>query len=263
MSTTSDIYRSARMAAAYAFTRPPVHRHLVARIANRLPRADRVPMALDIGCGAGLSTAAASALAHRTVGLEPHTSMLAHVDIVAPEADFVGGRAEALPFGSGRFHLITAAGSLNYADIARSMAEISRVLVPGGDFVPYDFSAGRRLQDDARLDEWFTAFLAHFPSPPGYALDLRALPYVHHGLLLTSYEELTVSIPMRVEDYVRYVLGEAGVEAALANGQAESDIRRFCESGLAPIFGTGTREVLFDAQIAYSTRMFTESLATH
>jgi predicted TPR repeat methyltransferase len=50
----TSVYDSERLAAAYAVDRPPVHQHILR--AGRLVR--RAERALDVGCGAGLSTAA-------------------------------------------------------------------------------------------------------------------------------------------------------------------------------------------------------------
>src|SRR6202522_2061189 len=96
------VYDSGRRAEAYAFDRPPVHEQILRSV--RLARqADR---ALDVGCGAGLSTAALAPLARRVIGLEPIPAMLAYRRTVAPHAGFVIGRAERLPFAAGCFDLV-------------------------------------------------------------------------------------------------------------------------------------------------------------
>ena len=93
-------YDSERLAAAYAFDRPPIHERIL-RSAHLAGHADR---ALDVGCGAGLSTAALSPLARRVTGLEPIPAMLAHRRTVAPRAGFVIGQAERLPFAAAYRH---------------------------------------------------------------------------------------------------------------------------------------------------------------
>ena len=60
-----SVYDSERLAAGYAFDRPPVHEQIL-RSARLTRHADR---ALDVGCGAGLSTAALAPLARQAVGL--------------------------------------------------------------------------------------------------------------------------------------------------------------------------------------------------
>src|SRR5215469_17550249 len=109
----TSVYDSERLAAAYAFDRPSVHQEFV-RSAGLSRTADR---ALDVGCGAGLSTAALVPLARHVIGLEPVSVMLMHRQAVAPDASFVVGQAERLPFAPRSFDLVAAAGSLNYADL--------------------------------------------------------------------------------------------------------------------------------------------------
>ncbi len=251
MTADPTIYGSERMAAAYAFSRPPVHRHVALRVASYLGRACPVDAALDIGCGAGASTAALAPVARRRVGIEPYASMLTHARTVAPEAGWCVGRAEALPFVHGAFDLVTAAGALNYVDLESSLSEVARVMSSRGLFVPYDFSAGRRLRDDDRLSDWHREFRRRFPASPGYSLDLRTLEYGRHGLDLACYEEVEIEIAMSLGTYVDYILGESGVERALSAGRSEPEIRRYCEESLRSVLSDSVREVVFDAQIAY------------
>ena len=160
----ASAYDSERLAAGYAFDRPPIHEHIL-RSARLYRPADQ---ALDVGCGAGLSTAALALLARRVIGLEPIPAMLAHRRTVAPHARFVIGQAERLPFAAASFDLVAAAGSLNYTDLPSALAEIARVLTPDGTFVLYDFSVGRRSASGDELAGWFASFEQRFPWPPGW-----------------------------------------------------------------------------------------------
>ena len=146
--------------------------------------------------------------------------------------------------------LLTAAGSLNWADLEQFFPEAVRVMTATGVLAIYDFSEGKRLRNDARLEEWYAAFKQRYPSPPGYALPIQELNYARYGLHLTDYEELEVAVPMTHESYVRYALSETSVELALANGASEAEIKAWCNETLAGIFGEAGREVLFDAYIA-------------
>jgi len=211
----------------------------------------RARRALDIGCGAGLSTIALEPLARRLFGLEPAATMLTHHRDVAPDARFVVGRAERLPFAAAAFDLISAAGALNYADPDLVLPEVARVLSDEGVLLVYDFSGGRRLAGDTRLGDWFTAFEARYPYPPGYPMDVRALTFHDVGMRLEHYEELEVAIPMTAAAYLGYVLGETNVELAVTRGVPEEAIRSWCGAALADIFGSGARDVLFDAYATY------------
>jgi SAM-dependent methyltransferase len=252
-----SIYDSERLADAYARTRPPVHREVIAGARARLQElgAGRAARALDIGCGAGLSTAALAPLADSRVGLEPVATMLRHRHTVAPGARFIVGVAEHLPFADGSFDLLAAAGALNYGDLDLVLPEVARVLDEGGWLLVYDFSGGRRLAGDWRLDAWFAAFEARYAYPPGYAMDVRRLPFAAVGLRLEHYEEMEVAIPMTGQAYLAYVLGETNVELALSRGESQEAVASWCAGTLEPIFGGGAREVLFDAYCACVRKM--------
>lgn len=255
MAASADVYQSTRLARGYAYDRPPVHPKIIARLREHLQLSEPLPRALDIGCGAGLSTAALEPIAACAVGIEPVASMLQFRAAVTTTAHFAVARAEQLPFAPDSFDLLTAAGSLNYADLAQFLPEAARLLNAHGVLAIYDFSEGKRLHGDTRLEDWYAAFKERYPSPPGYALDVRTLPYEDYGLRFDSYHKLEVAVPLTHASYLRYALSETSVEQALARGENEADIEAWCRATLAEIFAENPREVLFDAYIAYVKRV--------
>jgi SAM-dependent methyltransferase len=254
--SAGNIYESARMAAGYAFSRPAVHPHVIRKIREDLRLEGPVGRALDIGCGAGLSTAALEPIATTVVGLEPMPSMLAHRHAVAPRASFVAARAEQLPFAAGSFDVVTAAGSLNYVDLDLFLPDLTRVLTARGVMVIYDFSAGRRLRGSGALDAWYTEFERRYPPKPGYDMDVRSLGYERAGLRLDAVKPFEVAVPMARESYVAYAMSETGVELAVARGVPEAEIRTWCESTLAGLLTDTPRDVLFEAYVAYVSHAF-------
>ena len=249
----TSVYDSERLAAAYAFDRPSVVHEQILRSARLARQADQ---ALDVGCGAGLSTAALAPLARRVIGLEPIPAMLAHRRTVAPQAGFVIGRAERLPFAAGSFDLVTAAGSLNYADFPSALAEIARVLTPDGTFLLYDFSPGRRSAGDHRLERWFASFEQRFPWPPGWQpLDVHELPLAAYGLQLLDFTDVEAQLPMDVDTYLRYALSETNVESAIANGACTpGEARDWCLTTLEPVFADGPLTVVIPGHVATLAR---------
>jgi SAM-dependent methyltransferase len=233
----TSVYDSERLASAYAFDRPPIHEQIL-RSARLAWQADQ---ALDVGCGAGLSTAALAPLARQVIGLEPIPTMLAHRRIVAPRARFVIGQVERLPFAAGSFDLVTAAGSLNYADLPPALAEIARVLTRDGTFLLYDFSAGRRSLSGDELAGWFASFEQRFPWPPGWQpFDVRQLPLVAYGLRLLDYADVEARLPMTFDAYLRYMLSEVNVDNAIARGAySAEEARDWCQGTLKAVFADG------------------------
>jgi SAM-dependent methyltransferase len=249
----ASVYDSERLAAAYARDRPPIHEQIL-RAARLDRQADR---ALDIGCGAGLSTAALAPLARRAIGLEPVPTMLRHRQAVARHASFVLGRAERLPFKAGSFDLVTAAGSLNYTDLPAALAEIARVLTRDGTFLLYDFSTGRRSVSGDELADWFDSFERRFPWPPGWApLDVRELPPAGQSLRLIDYTDLEIRLPMDLAAYLRYMLSEVNVDDAIARGACSAEqARDWCLETLKPVFADGELTVVIPGYIATLARL--------
>ena len=83
------------------------------------------------------------------------------------------GAAEAIPVHAGSIDLITAAGSLNYADLDLFFLEAARVLRADGRLLVYDFEPGRSFRDSTALDDWFRAFIARYPWPPHEGRELN------------------------------------------------------------------------------------------
>ncbi len=243
----ATVYDSERLAAGYAFDRPPVHEQIL-RSARLARRADR---ALDVGCGAGLSTAALAPLARQVVGLEPVPAMLAHRRTVAPRARFVIGRAERLPFPAESFDLVAAAGSLNYADLPLALAGIARVLTRDGTFLLYDFSVGRRSVTGDELAGWFTSFEQRFPWPGWRPLDVCELPLATYGLRLLDYAEAEVRLPMSFDAYLRYMLSEVNVDSAIARGAyTAGQARDWCRATLRAVFAAGDVTIVVPGYVA-------------
>ncbi len=98
--------------------------------------------ALDLASGTGLVL---QRLARRlgesaVVGLDPSRPMLEMSLRESPERRLVRADAEWLPFRAATFDIVTAGYLFKYVDLDRFVAEVRRVLRPGGRLGGYDFS---------------------------------------------------------------------------------------------------------------------------
>jgi SAM-dependent methyltransferase len=261
MPADADIYDSDRLAKCYASDRPPIHTSICARLFAKLPESNEIRSALDIGCGAGLSTAALAPHVRRVTGVDPFHRMLRLARIRLPGSAFLIGVAEALPVESAAFELVTAAGSLSYADLHSALAEISRVLASDGYFAAYDFRTGRVVPEDSTALSSFTSFEQDFPWPPGYSLDLGSLPFEDHGLSPMLREDFVVEIQMSAEAYVQYLMSETNVEAAVSRGISEESVRGRCWELFGPLFAKGPVTVGFSATLALARKTSAVQLA--
>jgi ubiquinone/menaquinone biosynthesis C-methylase UbiE len=88
---------------------------------------------LDVGCGIGQSLIAMPSGAElRRVGLDPDREAIEHGRNRFPGIELVCGTAESLPFQDGEFDAVMSRVSLPYTNIPVALAEIHRVLSPGG-----------------------------------------------------------------------------------------------------------------------------------
>jgi SAM-dependent methyltransferase len=240
------------LAVGYATHRPAVH-PLVLDLLRSWHADPPVGLAVDVGCGAGLSTSPLARLARQVVGFDPAASMVQVARHRVPTCTFLIAGAEAMPFGDSTVDLLTAAGSLNYArDLDATWSEIVRVLRPGGMLAVYDFAAGRSFEDDASLDAWFTTFTTRYPYPPRQAIPLSPTILADRAmdLELTRSEEFALPLPLTLEFYLGYMLTESNVRNAIGLGTAPEDIRAWCATTLADVFGGRARTVVFRGYLA-------------
>jgi len=100
--------------------------------------------ALDVCCGTGDVALALARTGAQVTGLDFSPEMLAvarrRAQVSNAPVDFVQGDALALPFADATFDAVTIGyGLRNLADFAAGVAEMARVLRPGGRLVVLDF----------------------------------------------------------------------------------------------------------------------------
>ena len=235
------------LAAGYATSRPPVHPRVIERAYRQLRRSQPFERALDVGCGAGVSTKALGGFAKSCIGLEPAEAMLKWVETIAPSADFIVGAAEAIPLRDRSVDLITAAGSLNYANLDLFFPEAARVLAPDGVLLVYDFSPGRSFRGTTDLDEWFTSFHGRYPPPANEARELspEILAGMNSGFRLHHQQQFEIGVTLTPGFYLNYVMTETNVASAVRRGMPHAEIKSWCAETLAPVWMGSEREVLF------------------
>jgi ubiquinone/menaquinone biosynthesis C-methylase UbiE len=120
---------------------------------------------VDVGCGAGIDSLIAARMVGPTgsvVGVDMTPAMLEKARASAREAgltnvEFRQGFAEALPVPGGWADVVISNGVINLApDKPRVLAEIGRVLGPGGRIQVADILVQRAVPEEARenIDLW-------------------------------------------------------------------------------------------------------------
>jgi SAM-dependent methyltransferase len=93
---------------------------------------DGAQLVVELGAGTGKLTRAIAELGVRVVAVEPDPRMLAVLHEHGLEG--VEGTAESIPFGDGEADGVVAGSSLHWFEFEKAVAEIHRVLRPGGRF---------------------------------------------------------------------------------------------------------------------------------
>jgi SAM-dependent methyltransferase len=87
---------------------------------------------LDVGCGTGLASRPLIDNGFRVTGVDVSEPMLERARASLPDATWIAGSAEALPFDDGSFDAVISAQALHHADRAAALREIVRVTRSGG-----------------------------------------------------------------------------------------------------------------------------------
>jgi SAM-dependent methyltransferase/TusA-related sulfurtransferase len=132
-------------------------------VGNHLRHADIEPgsIVLDVGCGAGIDTIIAACMAGpvgRVIGLDFLPEMLSRTEAAAAEAGLTNvetlqGEMEAIPLPDASVDHVISNGVINLSPRkSRALAEIARVLRPGGELCMSDLT----MQDEELPPEVLT-----------------------------------------------------------------------------------------------------------
>lgn len=87
---------------------------------------------LDLGAGTGKFTPNLTATGARVLALEPVDAMRAQLSARLPEVEAMGGAASAIPLPDGALDAVVCAQAFHWFATPEALAEIRRVLAPGG-----------------------------------------------------------------------------------------------------------------------------------
>ena len=123
-----------RTAREYELGRPLWPEELLGRVVAELGL-DPDSAVIDLGAGTGKLTRALVPHFARVVAVEPDDAMRAVLEEVVPGAEALAGRGEAIPLPDESVDAAFSAEAFHWFASDESVAEIARVLRPGGGFV--------------------------------------------------------------------------------------------------------------------------------
>jgi SAM-dependent methyltransferase len=157
----------ARAAEAYERARPGYAPEAVAHLVERLGH-----VILDLGAGTGKLARQLAACGVDVVAVEPLAEMRA---LIPAGIEALAGTAEAIPLPEASVDAVTVAQAFHWFDERKALAEIERVLRPGGLLA----LVSNRREPSGAFDVVLARHRAHAPLEPAPAGE--AFPHVHYA----------------------------------------------------------------------------------
>jgi len=142
MADTSDVWTGD--ASAYDRTRPTPPPALL-DLLTQLSHTPHPALVVDLGSGTGLSTAIWGERAQQVIGIEPNADMRTQAvrkieqHPSAAHITYREGVAQHTGLPDGCADIVTCAQALHWMEPTATLAEIARILRPGGLFAAYDY----------------------------------------------------------------------------------------------------------------------------
>ena len=175
-------------------------------------------LALDIGCGTGLSSRAVLERADRVVAIDASLAMLRAAESLTGVCYLAAG-AEQIPLHDATADLATAGAAFHWFDQPRAFAELARVLRARAALLVYsDFFHGR-LADRPAFTDWLkNSYLHNYPTPARHAyFDANAAEAA--GFTAPSYAEDEILVPLTCAQLADYLLSQSNAAIAVESGR--------------------------------------------
>lgn len=211
---------------------------------------------LDIGSGAGHSTALIDATGATVVGVDASQGMVDYAADTVEGVEFHVGGLEELAFADNAFDVVFAANSVQYAaDLVTALRELKRVCKPGGSIVAGLFGPPEHVSYKPVLD----ALGQFMPKPPpggkpGGPFRLSAPGVLEDGFTSAGIEVSKtgdVDCPFAYSDWEQFWRGtRAAGPTQMAIGRAGlEEVEKATRIAVEPL----TAE---DGSIAFDTNIF-------
>jgi ubiquinone/menaquinone biosynthesis C-methylase UbiE len=142
MHNSSDIWTG--KASDYDQVRP-VPPPVLLDLLTQMIHTPRPELVVDLGSGTGLSTVIWGEVAERVIGIEPNTDMREEAvrngqrHPYAERIEYQEAFAQQIGLPDACVDIVTAAQSFHWMEPTATLAEIARILRPGGLFAAYDY----------------------------------------------------------------------------------------------------------------------------
>jgi SAM-dependent methyltransferase len=219
--TVRNPFDSAPAARRYAGARPYYHRSAL-DLAMQQQQIARATLALDVGCGTGLSARAVSDLADHVVAIDVSAAMLRAAE-PRRGVRYLAAAAERIPLRDAVADLATAGGAFHWFDQPSALAELARVLRNGAVLVVYTDFLPDGVEDQPAASAWLTqSYFPRYPFPIRHAqFDPGAAQAAGFGRV--SFGEREFVIPLTQAAFADYLLSQSNAGTAIDGGLISVD----------------------------------------
>jgi SAM-dependent methyltransferase len=242
------------VARRYARARPYYHRTALALAVEKLG-IERARVAIDVGCGTGLSTLAVSGLADRVIAIDTSPAML-RTARRRPDVHYVVAAAERIPVRDAIADLATVGAAFHWFDQPRVFAELARVLRNGAGLAVYTDLFRGRILGLPTFTTWLTeSYLPRYPTPPrGAHFDPAGA--VSAGFTDVRYAEQEIHLPLTHAQLADYLLSQSNAAVAIESGATSAEtIRNEVMQELADVHhGRGHVDAVFGIRVWSAVR---------
>ena len=233
----------------YAAARPYFHPKAV-QILLEVTGKTRFSSALDVATGTGMGARALLEVCDAVTGCDLSPEMLAHAQITAPGASFLEAPAEALPLPDASVALVTTFMAFHWFDQARFLAEVQRVLEPGGYLIICHHKSLATLRDQPAFTTWADGFYAHYPTPPRNPSKLEPSDVERFGFTLVEHRSFEDEFWMNASEIAAYISTQSNIIAKVEQGEEQlEDILETIERGAKVFLGDARGAFLFSGAV--------------
>jgi SAM-dependent methyltransferase len=217
----------------------------------------RARLAIDVGCGTGLSSRAVGQRAERVIALDASPAMLRSAE-PSPGVHYLAADAERLPLPDAAADLATVGAAFHWFDQARALAELARCLRPGAGLVVYTDAFYGELVARASFGDWLTGtYLPSLPRPTRRAYFDSDLAQAC-GFNRSDYTQGEIHVPLTRAQIADYLLSQSNAAMAIEAGQVAADtLRAHIVTGITPFLPDDD-----PVEVIFGVRVWTTTLRT-
>ncbi len=245
------LFTTQKISRGYAADRPYFHPKVIKRITSYLKLSQKLTAALDVGCGAGMSTRALLEISGKVIGVDSSANMIRSA-IRREGLEYVNCRAEELPFIR-KFDLITLSGSINWIDRRAFFPKANKMLEEESYLIIYDNNTLGIMEENKQFEKWYVeAFSKRYPKPPRDESPILKPEARRYGFEFEAAENYTNQVTFKLDSFIKYLFTQSNITAALNDGlETSPSIRQWLDASLRPFFGGLERTIRFGGYIWY------------